>query len=153
MSLSSKSFRREVYGVLDLMGDVGGLLMTTRLIMFGVVFIINYNGHILFIMSQLLSKDKTMDPSRLKRRASVENFARSPNRIRMSCFRVLKFNCQMIGSCVKKSSNVRNLERDYKQMRQEIDLVNLLRNIMVLKACAIDSLGHLKWRMMYKRHG
>ena len=51
MSLTHRHIQRTVYGFLDFLGDLGGLLTAMKVMMLCMVFILHYHGHLLFIMS------------------------------------------------------------------------------------------------------
>ena len=63
MSLDLLVTEREVYSVLDWIGDLGGLFDGLKLICVGILSIFNYNLYSAYMVSQLFKEKKSTNPT------------------------------------------------------------------------------------------
>ena len=93
MSLTKSIYRRSVYSVLDFMGDLGGLLLSLRVIMTLLMLILNFDGHLVYIMSLMLEDGMSLTPGKSAGFVqSYKRYTRKPENIKLSCLKVPAFH-------------------------------------------------------------
>ena len=106
--------------------------------MSGLLFVINYNGHLVYMMSLMLDDQRQVSHSSRSAslHASYKRFTQKPENLRLSCLKVPMFQISRMCKCRGKSRAKRLLSRDYDQLRKEVDIVRVLKTLMVLRAFA-----------------
>ena len=130
ISLTNVVYYRRVYSVLDLMGDLGGLLGALTPLFFGIVKIFHYRSSYMHITGELFGTSKSS--------FDVGQYIYKPrNTIQWNCCRVSIFNLKlrMPGwcCCCKLSKQERLFEKSYRTVEKEVNITYIMRQIRALK--------------------
>ena len=157
MNLSKKMYFRRVYSTLDFLSDIGGLYGATMPIILTMLMAFNYYASYQFIMHELFvdsvgKKDDEVDSdgnkdSTLKIAGTFKRFTHKKNvtnNVQWNVFKTMCLNLRTFVSaryrrlcCAQKISKRTKMHiKGYKHVLQEISIVNILKQLRVLKAIA-----------------
>ena len=118
LSLSLDVYERQVYSLLDILSDIGGLYGCLRGIFHIIVLFFQFRGDHMFIMKDMFnSEDKSFQKMTPLERQETKIVLEKRNRIQWNCWFVLMANCKIFcPCCCKMSKRERILHKNYQNL-------------------------------------
>ena len=167
LSSTNIKYYRQVYSFLDWLGNIGGLYGAVSTIFGSIVFIFQFSGTNMFLMTEMFSsnasttKEMPYDSSlkqkdaRRPKKLRDQNFR---NNVQWNCCRVLVSNIQRM--CPRKClcCCLRMKHRDwiftegYRSLEKEIHVTYFLKQIRVLKGIIKEQMTRAQWQNAFVKY-